>query len=211
MIKQSPAAPMQSGRMMAGAVLLTPSRRTQEIVPPMPPYVTCSIPECANPVDSRGWCKPHYDRWYYHGDPLATKSAIRRSPSERFWAKVEKTQGCWLWTGYRAHAGHGRFSLGHRVPVPAHRFAYEELVGPIPAGMELDHLCRNPPCVRPSHLEPVSRAVNNERSFSATAQNKRKTFCKSGHPFDEINTYLRPTGGRGCKVCRAEASRMSER
>lgn len=85
----------------------------------------------------------------------------------RFWAKVEKTNGCWLWTGGTAR-GYGQFRLGGgrgSKNVRAHRYAYELLVGPIPAGLEIDHTCENKLCVRPDHLEPVTKKVNLERRF----------------------------------------------
>src|SRR3954468_18429534 len=80
--------------------------------------------------------------------------------AERFWAKVEKTAECWNWTGYTLSSGYGRFR-GRRAgndtasKVLAHRFSYELLIGPIPPGLVLDHLCRNTSCVNPAHLEPV--------------------------------------------------------
>jgi hypothetical protein len=80
----------------------------------------------------------------------------------------------------------------------AHRFAYELLVGPIPAGLTLDHLCLNKACVRPDHLEPVSLTVNIRRA------NARRTHCKRGHAFTPENTYLDKIGARQCRKCGAE-------
>ena len=79
--------------------------------------------------------------------------------SARFWAKVDKTETCWLWTGGQS-AGYGRFGFKGRPNLGAHRFAYELLVGPIPPGLDLDHLCRVRNCVNPDHLEPVTRREN---------------------------------------------------
>lgn len=118
----------------------------------------------------------------------------------RFWAKVTKTETCWLWTAYKSNGGYGRIKISGRM-VPAHRVAYELLVGPIPAGLEIDHLCRVRNCVNPDHLEPVTRAVNTLRGTSPSAQHAVKTHCDNGHPFDAANTYLRPTGGRACRAC----------
>ena len=88
----------------------------------------------------------------------------------RFWAKVcVMPSGCWEWTARRDHNGYGRFRIGSltdgsRQMVFAHRLAYETLIGPIAEGLESDHLCRNRACVWPTHIEPVTRSVNVQRS-----------------------------------------------
>lgn len=97
---------------------------------------------------------------------------------------------------------------GHCKPRPvtreqyAHRAAYQYLRGPIPDGLQLDHLCWVRRCVNPAHLEVVTARVNTLRGENPAAQNARKTHCHRGHPFDEANTYWRPDGGRDCKACR---------
>ena len=87
----------------------------------------------------------------------------------------------------------------------AHRVAYRLEVGPIPRGLVLDHLCRVRNCVRPDHLEPVTRGENVLRGETIPAANRAKTACKDGHDFDEENTYIAPNGHRGCRKCRAAA------
>lgn len=74
-----------------------------------------------------------------------------RPPEIRFWEKVQKGAGCWVWTASLNGTGYGQFSI-HNKPVRAHRYAYELLNGPIPAGKRVCHTCDNPPCVRPDHL-----------------------------------------------------------
>lgn len=86
-----------------------------------------------------------------------------------------------------------------------HRLAYEALVGPIPAKMDLDHLCRNHACWNPEHLQPVPHRVNILRGRGPTAVNARKARCIHGHPLDEANTYVNPRGTRECSTCRANA------
>ena len=98
--------------------------------------------------------------------------------------------------GVRDPNGYGRF----RDRILAHRWAWLEANGPIPQGLELDHLCRVPPCINPAHMEPVTHAENMRRSAPAM-----RTRCIHGHPYDETNTYIDPRGGRRCRIChRAE-------
>ena len=124
----------------------------------------------------------------------------RPTPQERFWTKVRKTQSCWLWTASLDRKGYARFYVdGNDVPV--HRFAYELKNGPIPNGLELDHLCRVHNCVNPDHLEAVTHQVNVLRGETLNAENAKKTHCSRGHPYDMFNTYPLPNGGRDCRKC----------
>jgi hypothetical protein len=115
---------------------------------------------------------------------------------------IDSPTGCWVFEGAKSSNGYGHVSVTvapSRQTYPhAHRVVYEALVGPIPDGLVLDHLCRNPPCVNPSHLEPVTSAVNTRRGAPATA-----TACIHGHQFTPENTYRSPTRGRRqCRTCR---------
>jgi hypothetical protein len=114
----------------------------------------------------------------------------------RFWAKVDRSDGCWLWRGCAVPPGYGQFAPTRDKRIGAHRYAYEQLIGPIPEGLSLDHLCRTPLCVNPSHLEPVTHAENMRRS--------RKTHCKRGHELAGDNLYFTKRGDRGCRACRTE-------
>lgn len=126
----------------------------------------CSISDCHTPVRSWGWCNKHYERWRRHGDPTGTLRNLDRTVAQRFWSKVRKTETCWLWTACRHPFGYGGFIVnGHKVR--AHRWAYEDAYGPIPEGLELDHLCRNRACVRPEHLEVVTPLTNTQRANAA--------------------------------------------
>lgn len=133
----------------------------------------------------------------------------RRTEAERFWDKVDVQPGiCWEWQACLLRNGHGQFNREGRRPVMAHRWAWEHLVGPIPDGLVLDHLCRNPRCVNPAHLEPVTPGTNTLRGYGAAALNARKTHCKNGHAFTPENTGLHSGGlGRRCRACSAEQSR----
>jgi hypothetical protein len=127
---------------------------------------------------------------------------------QRFWAKVDKTGDCWIWMGSLTDAGYGTFTVSRSKRGLAHRFAYELLVGPIPSGLELDHLCRRPACVSPAHLEPVTHRENLLRGRTIVAWNAVKTECIRGHPFDAANTYIEPKGKRRCRTCHREDERQ---
>lgn len=120
---------------------------------------------------------------------------------ETVFSRIEVTGFCWNWTGNTASGGYGRVWMGNQV-YSAHRLMYEYLVGPIPAGLQIDHLCRNVICVNPDHLEPVTAKVNLSRNFSPPAMNAQKHYCSNGHEFTESNVYHRPDGtGKHCRQC----------
>ncbi len=141
------------------------------------------------------------------------QASVPAIQERRFLAKVDKGDGtgCWLWMGGQGTLGYGLFTLYHRN-MPAHRWSYEHFVGPIPAGLVIDHLCRTHACVRPDHLEPVTTRENVLRGISPAARYARATHCIRGHPFDEANTH-RYKGGRICRECRrlAESARRREK
>ncbi|WP_284984258.1 HNH endonuclease signature motif containing protein [Arthrobacter sp. efr-133-TYG-118] len=93
------------------------------------------------------------------------------TPAERFWAKVEKTPGCWNWTASKNEHGYGRFRTEGRV-VKAHRAAYEIARGPIPPRLVVDHICHNPGCVNPDHLRLATHKQNQENRAGARHNNK---------------------------------------
>lgn len=107
---------------------------------------------------------------------------------------------CWIWTGYCSKKGYGAMPVDGRAR-GTHRLAYELLVGPIPDGLQIDHLCRVPACCNPAHLEAVTSRENTVRGVS---HNGLKTHCKHGHPFDAANTYVTRRGKRWCRACGKE-------
>jgi len=107
---------------------------------------------------------------------------------------------CWPWTGHIGEDGYGVFKR-RKERKGAHRYAYEFAIGPIPPGLEIDHLCLVRHCVNPLHLEPVTHRENLLRSRNFAALNARKTHCKRGHEFTQENTYLWRDKTRICRMC----------
>jgi len=143
------------------------------------------------------------------GPPLSpiSRDQPRADVEERFWEKVQVGPHCWLWLAGRDGNGYGKFSPEGRRLVGAHRFSYELLVGPIPDGLHIDHLCRVPLCVNPAHMEPVTCQVNVLRGIAPTARNARKTHCDHGHEFTPENTRRGESGRRICRECERRRKR----
>lgn len=126
----------------------------------------------------------------------------------RFWGLVDKTADCWIWRGSINNWGYGIYSA-RRTSGIAHRIAYELINGPIPDGLQLDHLCRRRCCVNPQHLEPVTLKENLRRGEGHTGKRFRQTHCIHGHEFTAANTYWAPNSTRRCRECRRIRDRAS--
>lgn len=144
---------------------------------------------------------------------VGVQGFVSRPAPERFWERVDRSGPrsehrpdlgpCWLWTGATTGSKeYGRFTVAKGQAVVAHRWSYEHLVGPIPAGLVIDHLCRVHRCVNPAHLEPVTTRENILRGVSTVAKAAKQDRCVKGHPFD----YVSPRQ-RVCRICQREASR----
>lgn len=132
----------------------------------------------------------------------------------RVWKRIQPCpiSGCWIWTGENTNLGYGLLrNLGmksaKRAATVAHRAIYILLMGEVPDGLVLDHLCRMPCCVNPAHLEPVTNAVNILRGTSKSAINAVKTHCMYGHEFTPSNTKIVKGRGRCCRACQARWAR----
>lgn len=138
------------------------------------------------------------------------------SPEARFWARVEKTDTCWLWQGQRNNQGYGGLKV-QGVEVKAHRFAYELLVGPIPDGLVIDHTCLVKHCVRPEHLQPLTQAENARVYFQEQRDLCRNKLHDMKDPANRLlwSVYGKPSVR--CKACndarvaRRKASQVASR
>lgn len=136
------------------------------------PKSTCSFPECQRVVWCKSLCNTHYAQ-QYAGKPLTPiKPVFVGITLEHFMTRVEKTKTCWNWTGCINPGGYGTMFTAATKTILTHRFSYEHLVGKIPDGMELDHLCRNRKCCNPSHLEAVTPYENMMRGESFAAKKR---------------------------------------
>lgn len=128
---------------------------------------TCSVEGCDRRHLAKDLCGKHYQANAKYGHPLRTARELKFN--DRFWAKVDKSGTCWLWTASTFGNGYGQFNSRGRSgsPEPAHRVAYRLTKGEIPEGMHLDHICHTILCVRPDHLRPVTRKQNLENLSGA--------------------------------------------
>lgn len=180
---------------------------------------TCSVDGCERAMRSNSLCAMHWKRWSKTGEvgPSHSVSLLGMTTQERFHAQVEKAPdgGCWTWKSLLNGDPdeYASFDVDGKQTY-VHRWSYERHVGPIPKGMQIDHLCRNRACSNPEHLEPVTPRENVLRGDTIVAINAAKTECVNGHPLSGENLYVAPTDDgrrhRSCRTCRREASRRYE-
>lgn len=137
--------------------------------------IPCSADECSKPSLTRGWCGIHYNKWRAHGDPNVAAETHARTPQESFALRVKRVDTCLVWTGWRDGDGYGRINAYGRK-VRAHRFAWEQVNGPIPEGLYIDHICRNTSCCDVEHLRLTTPKQNSEHS----GLNRRNTSGYKG-------------------------------
>lgn len=187
--------------MNASAMLVTSRGTAAEGLVPMrdKPTTECSIPDCQYPAHARGFCNTHYSKWYRQQG-----KQLRASRDDFFFSHITVSDGgCWVWRGSLSPSGYAQMTVRQKT-VRAHRWSYERFVAPIPEGLVVDHLCRNPSCVNPDHLEPVTPRENTLRGVSPAAKNAKKTHCIHGHEFTAENTIWKGET-RACQTCQKAA------
>lgn len=134
----------------------------------------------------------------------------RKDINDRFFEKVSKSDACWVWIGAKRH-GYGAFGVG-RKSVPAHRMSLLLAGKSIPDGYDVDHLCRNPECVNPEHLEAVTHRENVQRGLAGEHMKHKqatRTTCKKGHPSTPNNSRWRKDGKwKSCRICERDSQRL---
>jgi len=125
---------------------------------------------------------------------------INQEIVDTFFKQVEKTDCCWNWLGPKNPLGYGQTSI-HSQGYKAHRVSYYLKYGYIDEYLTIDHLCKNPSCVNPDHLELVTQRENVLRSDNQASKNAKKQFCLKGHKLSGENLLQYPDGRRGCKIC----------
>lgn len=170
----------------------------------------CAITECTGTAQAKGMCWTHFNRYRTYGDPLATPRSFK-DPSDAIKARTNRDGPvpehrpelgpCWIWTG-ATNGTYGRINRGL-----AHRISYELVKGPIPNGLQIDHLCRRPLCVNPDHLEAVTCRTNLLRATGFVARQAAQTECKYGHLLQGDNLYVDKRSRRHCRECRRRRHR----
>jgi len=192
----------------AATACTVPLHGTEKRRFPMRFYRTCSVPGCLAVHYGLGYCRRHHDCFRRTGNPLAYQHPrFTQSRYREWWRYVAFSKtGCWIWKASKNPLGYGQlFDPTTRRLMSAYRRVYEFCIGPIPEGLEYDHLCRNPSCVNPDHLEPVTHAENMARApWTAIQFRRAKTHCPHGHVYEGENVYVNPKGSRECRICRAE-------
>lgn len=175
---------------------------------------TCTVDGCSKAHHSHGLCSMHAQRLRRHGDPLTHGCRIVGDDVARFEsylsmgvapAHAPDLGPCWLWTGGLTKDGYA--IMASDLPTDsAHRWSYRHHIGPLPDGLEMDHLCVVAHCVNPWHLDPVPHAENVRRV------NARKTHCPQGHEYTEANTRWQRNGtGRVCRTCQRQWDQTNRR
>ncbi len=166
----------------------------------------------------------HVTGQFVKGKNTGSNNSMWRPVLDRFWEKVDKNyqctceyclshkEHCHFWLGAKTH-GYGTFKISSEKSVKAYRFAYELVHGPIPNELDLHHLCQNPPCVNPAHLEPLTRKVHIHKGESFAAKEARQTHCLRGHPLSGANLgiFKRKKQGRFCKTCKLYNEKFRKR
>lgn len=148
----------------------------------------CSVDGCNKTHYGRGWCQKHYSRWRKNGDPLI-KSTTVLPPKDAIRAYVAEQGDCLVWTRSKFASGYGLIWVNNRN-TPTHRYAWELVNGPIPEGMELDHICWNRACLRIEHLRLATLSQNSaNRMHGVQNQSGHRNVFKNGNKWKVVINY----------------------
>lgn len=178
-----------SGKPVAGPSQHQPVTETERF---------CMIDGCRRRLAARGWCAMHYLRWK-EGRPM-----LDPPPADSAFDRCLVGDGCWEWQGALTTSGYGQLTYRQRRYM-AHRRAWEEWhQREIPVGLVVMHLCDNPRCIRPDHLQLGTDADNVHDAIrkGRNTQSVPKATCTQGHEYTPENTYVLPSGRRRCRECR---------
>ena len=142
----------------------------------------CTVPGCGERVRSMDLCGVHYDRKLRTGSVGRAGRMSFKNPEDSFWAKTEKTDSCWVWTGAKIPRGYGKMGVGGKQ-VYAHRWSYARFKGEIPEGMQVDHMCFNTSCVNPAHLRLATPKQNSENQPGGRGKTGVRNVVMSGKKF----------------------------
>ena len=160
---------------------------------------SCTIESCGRPVQARGLCHMHYQRWRLYGNPHYSKLRDPSIAAQRFWGQVDKRgdDECWIWQGPTNGSGYGSFSSSVYGSTSAHRHSYQVANGPLLPGMVVDHMCRRRACVNPAHLQAVTQKQNCEhKEASPRSVTGIRGVAPSGRKAKPWQVYVTTNGKR---------------
>lgn len=148
------------------------------------PGELCSAPECKRLAEIREYCAPHAQR-AKAGVPLDGPLTPRETPEAKFARLTKWDRDCLIWTGPTDRLGYGILAIGGKR-YPAHRWAYQQTHGEVPQGLDIDHICQNPPCCNVRHLRVATKKQNAENRNRANRNNKSSGSLGVG--YDKVNS-----------------------